>query len=178
MEADLTNPALANPASTNPALPGPLSIIAEVTHRCPLHCLYCSNPLELKRGDAELTTGEWNRVFEQAAGLGVLQMHLTGGEPLARPDLAALVAAGWRRGAVCQSDNFRDWTYRGTSRQVSRFRARTYPAQLSGAGRSYRQSHCRHPRTRPQDRRRSDYQKVSHCFHYQSSRSPDEYRCT
>jgi pyrroloquinoline quinone biosynthesis protein E len=94
MEADLTNPALANPASTNPALPGPLSIIAEVTHRCPLHCLYCSNPLELKRGDAELTTGEWNRVFEQAAGLGVLQMHLTGGEPLARPDLAALVAAG------------------------------------------------------------------------------------
>src|SRR5271170_7166663 len=83
-----------NEAVQNSTTHKPFSIIAEVTHRCPLHCLYCSNPLELKRSDAELTTGEWKRVFEQAAGLGVMQMHLTGGEPLARPDLAELVAAG------------------------------------------------------------------------------------
>ena len=73
---------------------GPLSLIAEVTHRCPLHCLYCSNPLELKRQEEELSTGDWKRVCAQAAGLGVLHLHLTGGEPLARRDLPELIRAG------------------------------------------------------------------------------------
>ena len=72
----------------------PLSLIAEITHRCPLHCLYCSNPLELQRRDAELTTAAWQRVFKQAAELGMLHLHLTGGEPLARHDLTELVTAG------------------------------------------------------------------------------------
>ena len=49
--------------------PKPLSLIAEVTHRCPLHCLYCSNPLELQRAEDELSTDDWKRVFEQAAQL-------------------------------------------------------------------------------------------------------------
>jgi pyrroloquinoline quinone biosynthesis protein E len=73
--------------------PKPLSLIAEVTHRCPLHCLYCSNPLELQRAEEELSTDDWKRVFQQAAQLGILHLHLTGGEPLARKDLSELVSA-------------------------------------------------------------------------------------
>jgi PqqA peptide cyclase len=81
-------------ALTPQAHHGPLSLIAEVTHRCPLHCLYCSNPLELKRQEEELSTDDWKRVCAQAAGLGVLHLHLTGGEPLARRDLPDLIRAG------------------------------------------------------------------------------------
>jgi len=72
---------------------GPLSLIAEITHRCPLHCVYCSNPLEMQARERELTTAIWANVFASAAQLGILQLHLTGGEPLARPDLAELIAA-------------------------------------------------------------------------------------
>lgn len=71
----------------------PLSLIAEVTHRCPLHCLYCSNPLELQRAEDELSTEDWKRVFRQAAGMGIMHLHLTGGEPLARKDLKELIGA-------------------------------------------------------------------------------------
>lgn len=81
------------PNSQSPLLPKPLSLIAEVTHRCPLHCLYCSNPLQLKRQDEELSTEDWKRVFQQAASLGILHAHLTGGEPLARRDLPELIRA-------------------------------------------------------------------------------------
>jgi pyrroloquinoline quinone biosynthesis protein E len=70
----------------------PLGLLAELTHRCPLQCPYCSNPLELERATGELLTGEWLRVFEEAAALGVLQLHLSGGEPTLRKDLEALVA--------------------------------------------------------------------------------------
>ncbi|MGA3195086.1 MAG: pyrroloquinoline quinone biosynthesis protein PqqE [Terriglobales bacterium] len=70
----------------------PLALIAEITHRCPLHCVYCSNPLELTARDEELATADWLRVFNEAAASGVLHLHLTGGEPLARPDLAELIA--------------------------------------------------------------------------------------
>jgi pyrroloquinoline quinone biosynthesis protein E len=73
-----------------PPSPKPFSLIAEVTHRCPLHCLYCSNPLEMQRVEAELGTDDWRRVFRQAAQLGILHVHLTGGEPLARKDLPEL----------------------------------------------------------------------------------------
>src|SRR5271170_1109558 len=72
----------------------PRALIAEVTHRCPLRCVYCSNPLEMRSRSEELTTAEWQRVFGEAAALGVLQLHLTGGEPLARPDAEQLVKAG------------------------------------------------------------------------------------
>jgi PqqA peptide cyclase len=71
----------------------PLALIAELTHRCPLHCVYCSNPLELQRRDTELSTEIWSRVFREAAELGVLQVDFTGGEPLACPDLAELIRA-------------------------------------------------------------------------------------
>jgi PqqA peptide cyclase len=71
--------------------PTPLALIAELTHRCPLHCVYCSNPLEMTKRAEELPTEVWSRVFQQAAQLGVLQADLTGGEPLARPDILELI---------------------------------------------------------------------------------------
>src|ERR1700756_1001598 len=71
--------------------PPPFSLVAEITHRCPLHCIYCSNPLELKRAGEELTTQDWLRVLKEAHGVGVVQLHLSGGEPLVRADLEDLV---------------------------------------------------------------------------------------
>jgi pyrroloquinoline quinone biosynthesis protein E len=69
----------------------PLALLAELTHRCPLRCPYCSNPLDLQRSGAELDTATWCRVFTEAAALGVLQVHFSGGEPLVRRDLVKLV---------------------------------------------------------------------------------------
>jgi PqqA peptide cyclase len=69
----------------------PLGLLAELTYRCPLHCPYCSNPVAVPDA-AELTLPEWFRVLDEARRLGVLQLHLTGGEPLARTDLTPLVA--------------------------------------------------------------------------------------
>jgi len=71
----------------------PLALIAELTHRCPIHCVYCSNPFELTARITELPTDAWVRVFQQAAQLGVLQADFTGGEPLARTDILDLVRA-------------------------------------------------------------------------------------
>src|ERR1700746_1475682 len=73
------------------ALEPPLALLAELTHRCPLRCPYCSNPLELLRAGVELDTESWKRVLGEAAALGVLQVHFSGGEPLVRRDLAHLV---------------------------------------------------------------------------------------
>ena len=72
----------------------PLALIAEVTHRCPLHCVYCSNPLQLAGAASELSTAEWTSVFQQAGKLGMLHAHFTGGEPLARTDLVANSTVG------------------------------------------------------------------------------------
>ena len=72
--------------------PRPYALLAEITHRCPLHCPYCSNP-DRVRDDSELTTGEWKRVLGEAAALGVLQAGFSGGEPLVRRDLSELVRA-------------------------------------------------------------------------------------
>jgi pyrroloquinoline quinone biosynthesis protein E len=79
-----------NAIDTSP-LPAPLGLLAELTHRCPLGCPYCSNPLTLDRREDELDTAAWARVFKEAAGLGVLQVHLSGGEPAARRDLETIV---------------------------------------------------------------------------------------
>jgi PqqA peptide cyclase len=71
--------------------PRPYTLIAELTHRCPLKCPYCSNPLELLGARDELSTEAWARVLDEAEALGVVQVHFTGGEPLLRRDLEALV---------------------------------------------------------------------------------------
>jgi PqqA peptide cyclase len=78
------------------SIPPPVSLLAELTHRCPLQCPYCSNPVELERAGAELDTTTWRRVLDEATALGVLQVHFSGGEPTARRDLVELVrhAAG------------------------------------------------------------------------------------
>jgi pyrroloquinoline quinone biosynthesis protein E len=73
--------------------PNPLALVCELTHRCPLHCVYCSNPRELAARATELSTEAWSSVFRQAAELGVLQTDFTGGEPLARTDIVELVRA-------------------------------------------------------------------------------------
>jgi len=75
------------------AIANPLALIAELTHRCPLHCVYCSNPLELEARNLELATEDWSRVFREASALGVLQVDFTGGEPLTRPDIFELIRA-------------------------------------------------------------------------------------
>jgi pyrroloquinoline quinone biosynthesis protein E len=73
--------------------PRPLGLLAELTHRCPLGCPYCSNPLALEPRADELDTATWAAVFAQAAALGVLQVHLSGGEPGARRDLPEITKA-------------------------------------------------------------------------------------
>jgi radical SAM protein with 4Fe4S-binding SPASM domain len=81
-----------------PSVPAPLGLLAELTHRCPLGCPYCSNPLVLDKRNDELDTATWARVFGEAAALGVLQVHLSGGEPAARRDLPDIVKAAREAG--------------------------------------------------------------------------------
>jgi pyrroloquinoline quinone biosynthesis protein E len=71
--------------------PAPLGMLAELTYRCPLHCTYCANPVNLADYADELTTVDWIRTLDQARALGALQVHFSGGEPLLRPDLPELV---------------------------------------------------------------------------------------
>src|SRR5271170_5813609 len=80
------------------ALHVPLGLLAELTHRCPLGCPYCSNPLALDGRDTELDAKTWARVFGEAAALGVLQVHLSGGEPGARRDLVEIASAAHTAG--------------------------------------------------------------------------------
>ena len=80
-------------ANGRQSIPRPLGLLAELTHRCPLGCPYCSNPLALEPRADELDTATWARVFREAAALGVLQVHLSGGEPGARRDLIEITAA-------------------------------------------------------------------------------------
>ena len=70
----------------------PLALLAELTHRCPLQCPYCSNPLELERANKEMSTVEWQRAIREAAALGCMQIHFSGGEPTVRSDLEELIA--------------------------------------------------------------------------------------
>jgi pyrroloquinoline quinone biosynthesis protein E len=69
----------------------PYTLIAELTYKCPLRCVYCSNPLDYARHDQELDTETWRRVFREAEALGVVQVSLTGGEPLVRSDIESLI---------------------------------------------------------------------------------------
>src|SRR4051795_8319683 len=86
------------PSPSTPPIPAPLGLLAELTHRCPLACPYCSNPLALDDRADELDAATWARVFEEAAALGVLQVHLSGGEPASRRDLIDIVAAARQAG--------------------------------------------------------------------------------
>lgn len=83
---------------TRPRVDPPLGMLAEITHRCPLQCVYCSNPVHLLKAAEELDTATWLSTFDQAADLGILQVHLSGGEPALRRDLEDFVALLARRG--------------------------------------------------------------------------------
>jgi pyrroloquinoline quinone biosynthesis protein E len=85
-------------SSGTTTLPRPLGLLAELTHRCPLGCPYCSNPLALDARGDELDTATWARVFREAATLGVLQVHLSGGEPASRRDLVDVMASAREAG--------------------------------------------------------------------------------
>jgi pyrroloquinoline quinone biosynthesis protein E len=84
-------PRIAPAQQVGDRLPMPLGMLAELTYRCPLQCAYCSNPVELAAFRSELDTASWLRVLAQARELGVLQVHLSGGEPLVRRDLVEIV---------------------------------------------------------------------------------------
>ncbi len=79
--------------SSRASVPNPIGLLLELTHRCPLHCPYCSNPLELDRRSAEMDTATVLRVLGEAAALGILHVHLSGGEPTARRDILEITAA-------------------------------------------------------------------------------------
>ena len=70
----------------------PFWLLAELTYRCPLHCVFCSNPVDYARHDQELDTATWKRVLAEARALGAVQLGFSGGEPLLRDDLEELVA--------------------------------------------------------------------------------------
>lgn len=76
-----------------PGVQPPMAMLAELTYRCPLACPYCSNPLDMVRREAELPTRTWTALMAEAAELGVLHVHLSGGEPASRRDLVEIVAA-------------------------------------------------------------------------------------
>lgn len=82
----------------NPPPGPPLWLLAELTYRCPLHCVYCSNPVDYTNYKEELTTGEWLRVLREARELGATQLGFSGGEPLMRDDLETLAAEARRLG--------------------------------------------------------------------------------
>jgi PqqA peptide cyclase len=90
-----TGAAAAANGHTAPSAPlhSPLGMLAELTHRCPLGCPYCSNPLQMERREDELDTATWARVFREAAGLGIMQVQLSGGEPASRSDLTEIMKA-------------------------------------------------------------------------------------
>jgi PqqA peptide cyclase len=74
-----------------PAVKPPFWLLAELTYRCPLHCVFCSNPVDYARHDQELDTATWKRVLAEARALGAVQLGFSGGEPLLRDDLEELV---------------------------------------------------------------------------------------
>jgi PqqA peptide cyclase len=82
----------ANLTASNGRPGPPLWLLLELTYRCPLHCVYCSNPTEFANVGPELGTDDWLRVLREARELGAVQLGLSGGEPLARDDLEPIVA--------------------------------------------------------------------------------------
>ena len=147
----------------------PLALLAELTHRCPLACPYCSNPVNLERAAGELVEQDWRRVLAEAAALGVLQVHFSGGEPMARRDL--LGADRRRDGArpLQQPDHLRHAGRRARDRGLRRRRAEACPAELPGfrAGewRPHRRPQRRACQEDPLRRRRAGRGPAAHAEH-------------
>lgn len=87
------------PSPTTPTqVPPPLWLLAEITYKCPLHCVFCYNPLNYAADRRELTTDEWKDVLRQARQLGAAQLGFSGGEPLVRDDLEELIGEAHQLG--------------------------------------------------------------------------------
>jgi PqqA peptide cyclase len=84
--------------STQPTITPPFWLLAELTYRCPLHCVFCYNPMNYAAIQNELTTAEWVKVMREARQLGAAQLGFSGGEPLMRDDLEELVDEAHRLG--------------------------------------------------------------------------------
>src|SRR4249920_648949 len=82
----------------NPAIGPPHWLLAELTYRCPLHCVFCYNPVDFAKHEDELPTADWLRVLREAREIGAVQCGFSGGEPLQRNDLEILVAEAHRLG--------------------------------------------------------------------------------
>ncbi len=79
--------------------PGPpMWLLLELTYRCPLHCVFCYNPVEFEQVKDELTTADWIRVLREARELGAVQLGLSGGEPMVRDDLEEITAEAHKLG--------------------------------------------------------------------------------
>jgi pyrroloquinoline quinone biosynthesis protein E len=79
--------------------PGPpLWLLAELTYKCPLHCVFCYNPVDFAQTQNELSTDDWLRVLREARAAGSVQCGFSGGEPMLRDDLEVLVAEASRLG--------------------------------------------------------------------------------
>lgn len=88
----------AEQGAVNNAIRPPLWLLAELTYKCPLHCVYCSNPLDYASAGKELSTAEWVRVLQEGRAMGSAQLGFSGGEPLMRDDLIELATEGRRLG--------------------------------------------------------------------------------
>ncbi len=76
----------------------PAVAIWEVTQACQLACVHCRAEARPWRARGELSTAEGLALVDQVAAAGAPLMVLTGGDPMERPDLAAFVRRGARRG--------------------------------------------------------------------------------
>ncbi len=89
---------MTTPSTASRPVTPPLWLVAELTYTCPLHCPFCSNPVDFSAAGNELSTSEWIRVLREARVLGAVQLGFSGGEPLIRKDLEVLVAEAHRLG--------------------------------------------------------------------------------
>jgi pyrroloquinoline quinone biosynthesis protein E len=86
-------------AGSAPNKPGnPLWLLAEITYKCPLHCVFCYNPVDYTAYGQELSTEDWLRVLRQGREIGATQLGFSGGEPLVRDDLEIMVAEARKLG--------------------------------------------------------------------------------
>ena len=132
----------------------PVGLLTELTHRCPLQCSYCSNPLELERVNKELSTEMWVSVMEQAGEMGILQVHLSGGEPTARKDLEEIVSAASKAGLYTNLITAAVTAHSRAARRSRQARARSRPDLVPGRRRRERRAHRRLSRRHAEEARR------------------------
>ena len=119
-------------AHTPPPPAPPIGLLVELTHRCPLGCLYCSNPVALERPGNELDGETWKKVFSEAAALGALHVHLSGGEPTARRDIVDLTRHASQSGLYTNLITSGHRGEREADRRTGRRRPRPCAAVLPG----------------------------------------------